>query len=214
VAGRLGRTPPEDDRVATLAVRGTPVVVAPPGLVARGAERLRSGLRAAVDGAPPDARGLLPGLVIGDTSRTPDDLTEAMRATGMTHLTAVSGSNVAVVECIKRIAEFFEKLKGHPGSILCVLNGLRAVVPRPDSCARAKGIGALSAEGMPIDDAKPQMVAHRFAFDFFVGIVIPKGEGILALGTLERDTFDFGKGSHGSVSLLLVQPISSPVLSQ
>ena len=65
--------------------------------MASAAERLRSGLRASVDHAPPDARGLLPGLVIGDTSRTPEDLTAAMRATGMTHLTAVSGSNVAVV---------------------------------------------------------------------------------------------------------------------
>ena len=65
--------------------------------MAAAAERLRAGLRASVDHAPPDARGLLPGLVIGDTSRTPPDLTAAMRATGMTHLTAVSGSNVAVV---------------------------------------------------------------------------------------------------------------------
>ena len=65
--------------------------------MAAAAERLRAGLRASVDHAPPDARGLLPGLVIGDTSRTPADLTAAMRATGMTHLTAVSGSNVAVV---------------------------------------------------------------------------------------------------------------------
>ena len=40
---------------------------------------------------------MLPALVIGDTSRTPASLTEAMLATGMTHLSAVSGSNVAVV---------------------------------------------------------------------------------------------------------------------
>jgi ComEC/Rec2-related protein len=46
---------------------------------------------------PDDVRGLLPGLVVGDTSRTPLSLTDAMLATGMTHLSAVSGSNVAVV---------------------------------------------------------------------------------------------------------------------
>ena len=97
VHGRLGPTERADDRVATLSVSGSPVVLAAPGLVASAAERLRTGLRASVDHAPPDARGLLPGLVIGDTSRTPADLTAAMRATGMTHLTAVSGSNVAVV---------------------------------------------------------------------------------------------------------------------
>ena len=52
---------------------------------------------AATDGLPADARGLLPGLVLGDTSRTLPDLDEAMLATGMTHLSAVSGSNVAIV---------------------------------------------------------------------------------------------------------------------
>jgi len=97
VHGRLGPTDRADDRVATLAVSGAPEVLASPGLVAGAAERLRTGLRASVEHAPTDARGLLPGLVIGDTSRTPADLTAAMRATGMTHLTAVSGSNVAVV---------------------------------------------------------------------------------------------------------------------
>jgi competence protein ComEC len=97
VRGRLGPTEHADDRVATLSVSGPLEVLAPPGVVAAAAERLRSGLRASVDHAPADPRGLLPGLVIGDTSRTPPDLTAAMRATGMTHLTAVSGSNVAVV---------------------------------------------------------------------------------------------------------------------
>ena len=97
VAGRLAPPrEPADEEVAVLSVRAPPRVLDPPGAVARGAERLREGLRRAVDGTPADARGLLPGLVIGDTSRTPTDLTEAMQATGMTHLTAVSGSNVAV----------------------------------------------------------------------------------------------------------------------
>ncbi len=95
--GRLGPTDRADDRVATLSVSGALQVLESPGAVASAAERLRAGLRASLDHAPPDARGLLPGLVIGDTSRTPADLTAAMRATGMTHLTAVSGSNVAVV---------------------------------------------------------------------------------------------------------------------
>ena len=150
VAGRLGRTPPEDDRVATLAVRGTPVVVAPPGLVARGAERLRSGLRAAVDGAPPDARGLLPGLVIGDTSRTPDDLTAAMRATGMTHLTAVSGSNVAVVTGL--VLALCIGL-GVPRWLRPALAGLAlagfVVLARPEpSVVRAAAMGAIGLLGM------------------------------------------------------------------
>jgi competence protein ComEC len=94
--GRLG--PPQPGAADVAVLRASEVVVVDSaGPVARVAEHLRAGLRRAVDPTPADARGLLPGLVIGDTTRTPLDLTEAMRATGMTHLTAVSGSNIAVV---------------------------------------------------------------------------------------------------------------------
>jgi competence protein ComEC len=97
VSGRFDVADPADDVVAVFNPSGAPESIGEPGLIADVAERVRSGLRDAVSGLPVDARGLLPGLVIGDTSRTPQSLTEAMLATGMTHLSAVSGSNVAVV---------------------------------------------------------------------------------------------------------------------
>src|SRR5262249_57254834 len=46
---------------------------------------------------PGPCRGLLPGLVVGDTSRLDDGVRDDFRAAGMSHLTAVSGSNVAIV---------------------------------------------------------------------------------------------------------------------
>ena len=95
--GRLDAAEPGDDVVAVLNPRGRPVRLRDAGLAAAMAESVRGGLRHAVAALPPDPRGLLPALVIGDTSRTPASLTEAMLATGMTHLSAVSGSNVAVV---------------------------------------------------------------------------------------------------------------------
>ncbi|MER7842764.1 ComEC/Rec2 family competence protein [Kitasatospora sp. NPDC096077] len=82
---------------ALLAVHGPPRRLAPPNLPQRIAGRLREGLRTASDGLPPDARGLLPGLVVGDTSRLPDDLVDAFRATDLVHLVAVSGANLAIV---------------------------------------------------------------------------------------------------------------------
>lgn len=96
-SGRFDVADPGDDVVAVFNPSGAPESVGEPGLIADAAEHVRSGLRDAVQGLPVDARGLLPGLVIGDTSRTPQSLTNAMLATGMTHLSAVSGSNVAVV---------------------------------------------------------------------------------------------------------------------
>ena len=97
VSGRFDVADPGDDVVAVFNPSKAPESIGRPGPVADIAEHVRSGLRDAVSGIPDDARGLLPGLVIGDTSRTPQSLTDAMLSTGMTHLSAVSGSNVAVV---------------------------------------------------------------------------------------------------------------------
>ncbi|WP_431949301.1 ComEC/Rec2 family competence protein [Actinacidiphila sp. bgisy167] len=88
---------PGDRIAAVLSVRGPPRVVGPPGRAQRVAGGLREGLREATAGLPPDARALLPGLVVGDTSRIPVDLHEAFEATDLTHLTAVSGSNLSLV---------------------------------------------------------------------------------------------------------------------
>jgi competence protein ComEC len=93
-------SPPREqgaDTVAVLAPEGAPTTMAAPSPLLGWADPARERLRAAVDPLPADARGLIPGLVIGDTSLTPPDLTEAMLATGMSHLSAVSGSNVAIV---------------------------------------------------------------------------------------------------------------------
>ncbi|MFB7474551.1 ComEC/Rec2 family competence protein, partial [Kitasatospora sp. NPDC056184] len=92
---------PSDERTGESAVlliaHGEPRRLAPPSLPQRIAGRLRAGLREATDGLPADERGLLPGLVVGDTSRLPDDLWEAFRDTDLAHLVAVSGANLAIV---------------------------------------------------------------------------------------------------------------------
>ncbi|CAM5306040.1 ComEC/Rec2 family competence protein OS=Streptomyces alboniger OX=132473 GN=CP975_11605 PE=4 SV=1 [Streptomyces alboniger] len=74
-----------------------PQVIGPPSGAQRLAGGLRAGLREATSGLPGDARALLPGLVIGDTSRVPADLEQAFRATDLTHLLAVSGANLTIV---------------------------------------------------------------------------------------------------------------------
>ncbi len=103
VSGRLAPAEPGDDVAATLDARGPPRVLAPAPAVARGAERLRAGLRTAVGGIAPDPAGLLPGLVVGDTSLQRADLVDDMKTTGLTHLSAVSGTNVTIV-CVLALA--------------------------------------------------------------------------------------------------------------
>lgn len=95
----LRLAPPElgDGVVAVARPKGPVRVVGSAGPVFEAAAFIRDRFRAATDHLPADARGLVPALVIGDTSRTPPDLTDAMLATGMSHLSAVSGSNVTLV---------------------------------------------------------------------------------------------------------------------
>ncbi|MEU3397458.1 ComEC/Rec2 family competence protein [Streptomyces filamentosus] len=89
---------PGDPFAAVLKARsGPPRIVGAPSALQRTAGGLRAGLRTATDGLAPDARALLPGLVVGDTSRIDTELRDAFEATDLTHLLAVSGSNLAIV---------------------------------------------------------------------------------------------------------------------
>ena len=97
LAGRLGLARPGQPVAAIVSVRTPPELVGRPPLVQRAAGGLRGGLRRAAAGLPPAERGLLPGLVVGDTSRLPADLDADMRTAGLTHLTAVSGANLAIL---------------------------------------------------------------------------------------------------------------------
>jgi competence protein ComEC len=83
-------------RAATLVAHDVSRVGEAP-LVQGVAGALRSALQASVASRPPDEAGLLPGLVVGDVSAVPADLDRAMRDSGLAHLTAVSGGNVAIV---------------------------------------------------------------------------------------------------------------------
>ena len=61
------------------------------------ARAFRSSLTQALDPVPDRAGALLAGLTIGDTSGVDHATTEAFRRSGLAHLVAVSGSNVAMV---------------------------------------------------------------------------------------------------------------------
>lgn len=107
-------------------------------------------MREAAAPLPPDARGLLPALVIGDTSHTPQDLTDAMLATGMTHLSAVSGSNVAIVlACALGGASLAGvRRRWRPLVAVLVLAGF-VVLARPEpSVIRAATMGTIGLIGL------------------------------------------------------------------
>ena len=85
------------------AVRGEVEPGAPPEGLAEAANAVRGSFREVTATLPGDGGALLPGLTLGDTSAVPDDLREAMATASLTHLTAVSGSNCAVLVALTMI---------------------------------------------------------------------------------------------------------------
>jgi competence protein ComEC len=65
--------------------------------LARIANQARALVLAGSEHLAPTDRALLAGFLLGDTRGVPDSLTGQFRAAGLTHLTAVSGENVAFV---------------------------------------------------------------------------------------------------------------------
>lgn len=136
---------------ATLArAREPPVTVAPPGLVPAGVRAVRDGLREASAGLVPDARALLPALVVGDTTGMDEDLTERFRATGLTHLTAVSGANLTLLLAFLRVAAVAMGVRGRWLQVV-LITGVAAFVVLclgEPSVVRAAAMGLVGLAAM------------------------------------------------------------------
>ncbi|MER5714804.1 ComEC/Rec2 family competence protein [Streptomyces sp. NPDC002132] len=160
VTGRLAPASSGGDRTAAvLRVRGRagPVLVRGPSAAQRAAGRLRAGLREATDKLTADARALLPGLVVGDTSRITPELDEAFKETDLAHTLAVSGSNLTIMLALllgpPGLAQHVERRGlaprlGIPLRATALLGGALTlgfvVVCRPDpSVLRAAACGAV-----------------------------------------------------------------------
>ncbi len=94
---RLAPARPGESLGAVVLPRAPPANVSAPGRIQRLAGAVRAGLRRGVEPLPAGPEALLPGLVIGDTSQLSTEVLDEFRTTGLTHLVAVSGANLAIV---------------------------------------------------------------------------------------------------------------------
>ncbi|MBD7918119.1 ComEC/Rec2 family competence protein [Cellulomonas sp. Sa3CUA2] len=97
VRGVAALTVRADRPAVRVRAREAPVVTAPPRAAHTWAARVRLGARDVARPLPPDVRGLLPAVTVGDTDGVPEDLVAAMRASGLAHVTAVSGAHFAIL---------------------------------------------------------------------------------------------------------------------
>lgn len=94
---RLGEPEAGSAAFAELRAREPPAQVAAPDAPSAVVGALRGGLVAASATLPPDARALLPALVVGDTQGVSADLQDVFRLSGLLHLMAVSGANLVLI---------------------------------------------------------------------------------------------------------------------
>lgn len=111
----------------------------------RAANRLRALVAEGGRTLPPVDRALYTGMVIGDDRALPADVVDAMRAAGLGHLTAVSGSNVAFLMAVAGPA--LTRLRPRPRWVATVaLLGWFVLVTRAEpSVLRAAAMAVLAA---------------------------------------------------------------------
>ena len=86
------------DRVVALAfLKESLVALAPPHPLLAAGNELRTRFADDASTLPSPGGALVPGLAVGDERYVDDRLRDAMTVTSLTHLTAVSGSNIAII---------------------------------------------------------------------------------------------------------------------
>src|SRR5439155_324186 len=133
-------------------------------------DRLRSWLASSVaDGLHGEQRGVLLGVVLGDEQSLSERLRRDFRASGLYHLLAVSGQNVALVATGALVLAWLLGLPrwlGQLGALTAIGGYVLAVGPQP-SVVRAGVVGALGSLAWLA--ARP---ADRWYFLLLAGLVL------------------------------------------
>lgn len=123
---------------------GTVEVTAPPRGLAAFAQHVRDAFGASVAAhMGPASRGLTPGMVLGDTSAQTAAEQQAYIDTGLSHLSAVSGANVAIVTTFAVVAATALRLglRARLAAAAAALLGFAALVGPEPSVLRASATG-------------------------------------------------------------------------
>ncbi|CAD5996615.1 ComEC/Rec2 family competence protein [Agreia sp. COWG] len=161
VRGTFRATEPGSQTAWLLFADGHPVITQQPGWQLAWAAHLRAGFVTAAEGLPGDGGHLVPGLAIGDESLVTESLDTAMKNSGLSHLTAVSGANCAIVIAGVLLLGGFVRLRRTARLCLAgaVLAGFVVLVTPQPSVIRAAAMAAIvlvsvgasrSARGLPV----------------------------------------------------------------
>ena len=180
----------------------------PPSRGSRLATSVRNSLADALRAQAPDARTgatLLPGLVLGDTRAQSPELVEQLRVSGLSHLTAVSGANVAIV--LGAVLWMLQRTRlGRRSRYLILIGVLGAfvVVVQPEpSVMRAAVMGAISVYAIATG------AARQSASALWLSVVV-----LLIVDPFMAWQFGFALSVAATAGLIVIQPWLSDQLPQ
>jgi competence protein ComEC len=155
VRGRLRRAPPDSDWLRNRHIAGRLFIDevagwSPGGWPARAANAVRSTLQRGASVLPERQRPLFLGFVLGDTRGQPADVTDDFRGSGLTHLLAVSGENVAFVLALSGPVLRRLSLRPRFAATLAVIGFFALVTRFEPSVLRASVMAALAVTATTI----------------------------------------------------------------
>ena len=231
VGGRLGMSDGANLDAAVVSVTAPPTLVGRPPWTQRVAGSLRSGLQRACAGLPTQVRGLLPGLIDGDTTHLDPAVAAAFRTTGMTHLLAVSGSNVAmIIGCVLLMCRW-SRAGPTMSAIVCgiALVGFVILVRPTPSVLRAAAMGCIGLVALAtgrVRSAVPALAATvtvlivydpALATDIGFGLSTFATAGLLLIAPHWRDALLRRRVPRGAAEALAVpaaaQVACSPLIA-
>ena len=147
--GRLG-LPDGPDLAGVLSTGRAPGILRAPGELFAGAAAVRAGIRSSVPGPTADARALVPALVVGDDQQMSAQVVEDFRTCGLTHLAAVSGTNLTLVVGFLLILARWAGVRARGLIVVGAIGVLGFVLlARPEpSVLRAAAMGSVALLGM------------------------------------------------------------------
>ncbi|GAB3171441.1 hypothetical protein GCM10027059_39750 [Myceligenerans halotolerans] len=160
-------------------------------------DRHRDTLMAVTGDLAPQARGLVPGAAIGDTTRLSDELAEAMKLCGLTHITAVSGGHFSIVIAVLTgIAAMFGAPRWARVVLLAVAGAAFVALVRPEpSVLRAAVMAGFAMAGIVL--GRPAQSVPALA-----GTVI----GLLVADPWLSRSFGFALSAAATAGLVLLVP--------
>jgi competence protein ComEC len=154
VSGHLGPDT-QGDVAAVVSTSAPPDIRAGPGPWWVASGRLRAAMRESVTTLPGDQRALVPALVDGDDTGLAPALADDFRTTGLTHLLAVSGTNLTLVVGFALVVARWLRVRGrwlYAVGALGILGFVLLARAEP-SVLRAAAMGSVALLGLGVNGA-------------------------------------------------------------